>query len=197
MDIKAVAFDVGGVIGDVHLRHLILNIRKVFLKNADKSAKNIKALFKKTLKGNPDVEKLLESLPFNYQDWKKLIKPNQGIEKEILQDLSPSVDRFIISNINEFHWNVCLDKLPIRNYFQECNCILSCRVGALKPEKEMWQKSLFFINRRPEEVLLIDNNPANVKSFIAFGGNAIRYCCRWDCVGELKRKLSYYGVVVT
>lgn len=196
MSVKAVAFDVGGVIGDIHLKRLFLRISKIFQKEyAGNSAKNIKALLKKILKNNPDVEGLLENLPFDYKDWINLIKPNQELEKIVLQNLNPSIGRFIVSNINELHWNVCLKNIPIKNYFKEDNCILSCRVGALKPEMKMWRKALNFISKYPEEVLLVDNNPANVRSFIAFGGNAIKYCCRWDCSEELKRKLSSYEVI--
>ncbi|MDZ7611906.1 MAG: hypothetical protein U5L10_04025 [Candidatus Moranbacteria bacterium] len=196
MSIKAVAFDVGGVIGDIQLRQLMLKLGKSFKKSyLSQTFTSLKNLFRKSLQGNADIENFLENLTLSRSDWGDLIKANSGLETQVLQHLGSDIEKFIISNMEELHWSICLEKIPIENYFQENNCILSCRVGALKPQEAMWQKATEIIGRPPKEVLLIDNNPANVKSFIAFGGNAVRYFCRLDSTEKLKNNLISFGVI--
>jgi FMN phosphatase YigB (HAD superfamily) len=194
--IKAIAFDVGGVISDIHLWKLCLKFKKIFQSGyAHKAYSETKVLFKKIFQGNTDVEKFLENLPLTENDWKSIVKPNHSIEAEIIRFLNPEIDKFVISNIQELHWLVFWEKTFIKEHFNETNCILSCRVNASKPQRKMWQRALNTINKLPEEILLIDNNPANVKSFREFGGNAIKYCCRWNSPKKLKRDLLRYNAI--
>jgi putative hydrolase of the HAD superfamily len=63
--------------------------------------------------------------------------------------------------------------------------IFSARIGAVKPEPAAFEAAVRQLSRRPQEILFIDDRPANVQGAIAAGLRAVRFTSAADLRAEL------------
>jgi putative hydrolase of the HAD superfamily len=63
--------------------------------------------------------------------------------------------------------------------------IFSARIGAVKPEPAAFAAAVRQLSRRPQEILFIDDRPANVQGAIDAGLRAVRFTSAADLRAEL------------
>ncbi len=81
-------------------------------------------------------------------------------------------------------------KLDLKGYFKYQIC--SAYIGSLKSNPESFTKVLRFLQKKPDECLFIDDNPANIVSAKQAGLNTILFK---DAL-QLKRELEDYAVLI-
>lgn len=101
--------------------------------------------------------------------------------------------RGILSNVGTAHWNFCTKTFPfLLDYFPE-NHVLSYRVGAMKPSSKIYGAALQTARNQipdiqPEEILFIDDLPANVLGAQEFGLDAVPFINADQLGKELERR---------
>jgi len=208
MDIKAIIFDFGNVIGGFD--HMII-CRKL-AKLSDYPPEEIYGLvFKSGIEKEYD-----EGLPFkefhkkvmraiNLNDkisleefeniWGDIFSENLKTE-EVLEKIPSHIKMFLLSNTNPVHWKQ-IKKLPIISRFF-CNTkqqILSFKVGERKPSKKIYLEGIARTGVPINQIVYIDDNPEFVQAFIELGGNGIIYDSTKNTVEKLKQGLTQFGVI--
>ncbi len=80
---------------------------------------------------------------------------------------------FLLSNTNELHYEHLQSSYPALRHVD--GAVLSYRVGARKPEPEIFLAAMKIAGARPETCLFIDDIEENVEAARALGIRAIRY----------------------
>jgi putative hydrolase of the HAD superfamily len=96
----------------------------------------------------------------------------------------------LLSNTNETHINWVRGHFDVLRRFDEC--VLSFRVGAIKPESAMYEAALRAIQCRPEECFYTDDIPAYVVRGREFGLQAEMF----TGVDELRGQLNARGIEI-
>ena len=94
----------------------------------------------------------------------------------------------ILSNTCEPHWDyVSRGRFAIiAKYFDPC--VLSYRVGAMKPERKIFEAASEAAGMAPEELLFLDDQPANVDGARAAGLDAVLYTSPQRLIVDLIRR---------
>jgi len=90
--------------------------------------------------------------------WADMFEENIEVS-DIIRRLRDRVQLLILSNTNEWHFEYTRLHFPIINAFEDY--ILSYKVGALKPDPVIYKEALKK-SRYPDNVIFIDDHPANV-----------------------------------
>jgi putative hydrolase of the HAD superfamily len=72
-----------------------------------------------------------------------------------------------LSNTNAFHWSRMISKWPVTGLFEYR--LLSFELGAVKPDRELFDRAIAQLPVPPDRVLFIDDNPVNVEGARAAG----------------------------
>lgn len=94
----------------------------------------------------------------------------------------------LCSNTSEPHWALERRRLPFADRFDPV--VLSCRVGAMKPDRRIYDALSSLSGVAHREIVFIDDAPANVEGARAAGIHAIRY----SSVRQLESDLEEAGV---
>jgi putative hydrolase of the HAD superfamily len=90
---------------------------------------------------------------------------------ELLDRIPGHLQKAVLSNINELHWQyVAADSGFTRRIDR---FFLSYRIGMIKPDGETFSHVQGALGCRPEEILFIDDNPANVNAGVEAGFKAV------------------------
>jgi HAD superfamily hydrolase (TIGR01509 family) len=89
-----------------------------------------------------------------------------GVEP-LLTELAGKVPLYILSNTNVAHIRYAVAQFPVLALFQKI--LTSYDLGARKPEPEIYRRMLGAIQRRPNEILFIDDRQDNVLAARAVG----------------------------
>ncbi len=119
---------------------------------------------------------------------------NKEIE-HIFEEIKPDIKLRILSNTNPIAWGYWKNLSVVKNYFKDEEQFLSFRMGARKPDKEIYMKALKTCDCEIGEVLLVDDKERNTEPFKELGGNAIVYNCRLESIDELRKKLKEFDVL--
>lgn len=180
-EVKAVIFDLGNVLIDFDHRIAADKISKF----AKKSAKeifdlffdsNITASFEEG-KISPEnfFRKVSSALNLNiaYEEfvpiWNEIFFLSKK-NKEVYNLASQLKDRYklaLLSNINILHWEYVRDRFPIFDVFG--NIVLSCEVGARKPDRLIYEKTLSLIGSFAGETFYTDDRSELVESAKSLG----------------------------
>lgn len=120
-----------------------------------------------------------------------VLEENQIFVKRLADEGFP---RGILSNVGTAHWNFCIKTFPfLLEYFPD-NHVLSYRVGAMKPSREIYEAALQTAQNqipdiRPEEILFIDDLAANILGAKEVGLDAVQFVD----VGQLNREFERRG----
>jgi putative hydrolase of the HAD superfamily len=109
----------------------------------------------------------------------------QPLMRHLLDDLHGRYPLAILSNASDL-LEPTLDKLELTHYFDII--INSHRIGVAKPDEAAYQIALERMNRRPQEVLFIDNLERNTKAAEALGITSHLYTDVLNLVEELARQ---------
>jgi putative hydrolase of the HAD superfamily len=110
----------------------------------------------------------------------------QLIPDEVLQALTRSIHLWIISNTNKLHFDFMARQFTFLRHFE--GTVLSHEVGALKPDKQIFQHALEKAQARASEVLFVDDQEINVRAAQELGIDAFRFLNVNQFVAELKAR---------
>ena len=93
----------------------------------------------------------------------------------------------VLSNTCRLHWRHCADRyrliaesFPVR--------VLSCDVGAVKPDLEIYRAAAQRAGVSPAEIFFVDDLEDNVNGAIAAGFDAVRYVSMPQLADDLRRR---------
>lgn len=188
--IKAVVFDIGGVLAQDVWENLLPYIASKYSLDYDEVYKVGKLLWKEfaCLQGNNYQalekqywQKFIESLwdkkpPSNISEEKFIhltehfINPVGGGMVELLEKLqSQKINLAICSNNNEFWFRRQWNKLELHRFFSLNKVILSCRVGVQKPDFKMFRKVVKALGVEKSKCVFVDDRCKNIKCAEEFG----------------------------
>ncbi len=119
----------------------------------------------------------------------------------VLEEMQPLVQRLaeenfprgILSNIGIAHWKYCIKKFPFILERFPTNHLLSYEVGAMKPEREIYQAAWEMAEKtvpdiQPAEIFFIDDMQRNVEGAKEFGLDAVQFVTMEQLAGEIAKR---------
>jgi putative hydrolase of the HAD superfamily len=97
---------------------------------------------------------------------------------------------YLLSNTDEIHLPWCLDRFSLGSLLD--GMILSYEIGAMKPDRAMYEHGLGRFALKPEECVFIDDLPANLEGARSVGIATVK--C--DSPEQVERDLAVLGVRV-
>lgn len=104
--------------------------------------------------------------------------------EEVVNGLARQYPLYLLSNTNELHLHHIKKNYPILENFQRL--FLSYKIGAMKPDDEIFRFMLNELEMEPEEIFFTDDKLSNVESAIALGINAAHF----QSTSELRKVLT-------
>lgn len=162
--IKAIIFDMGGVI-------LVNKVEKVYEKLAEMLKINYQDLKDLQQKHKEDIlsgrmssarfeELVKKEFKLNYgviKKWREAYLAVMSVNEELLslaKKLKKEYKIAVISNIPDLHAQINKE----RNIFSYFNpCLISCEIGLIKPQKEIFELSLKKLKLKANECIFIDD----------------------------------------
>ncbi len=185
-DIKAVFFDLGNVI--ICFDYMIA-VKKI-AKKTDKTPSEIFELFFSShltdlfdsgaidetefFRAVKDLLKLngLDKEDF-YDIWNNIFWENAGIAK-LIKDIKMKFQKFfIVSNTNKAHWEYVWNKFPVVRLADKV--ITSFEVGALKPDRRIYNKAIEEADCKAEKIFYTDDRVELVQAAGDLGFNAYAF----------------------
>ena len=115
-------------------------------------------------------------------------KENEGLDE--LLALLPQ-KKYLLSNTNKIvhgrhiaYCRITRNHFPLRE-----QRILSCEVGAIKPNPLIYKVALRRAEVKPEQALFLDDMPENIEAWRALGGVGIVYHAGVHSIQELRKEL--------
>jgi len=93
----------------------------------------------------------------------------------------------ILSNTCDWHWNYCRSRFCVLSECFDVH-VLSYRVGAVKPEADIFHKAAEMAGVRPEEIFFVDDIAAHVEGARAMGIDAVQYRTTAELAEQLRRR---------
>lgn len=200
--IKTIFFDLGNVLVHVDKDLAIREIANLPGLDPDRvmqiAASNIETAFEK---GLFSIEGYIDELQQRYNVlhgitveqlvtiWQKPFAINQPV-----WDLVPTLKRqaavILLSNTNELHIRAIEAKYSLLKELD--NAVLSFRVGARKPEEQIYREALQIAAADPDECLFIDDLPENVAVAQQLGIHSHRF----ETVEGLETFLTDFGFYI-
>jgi len=197
--IKAVVFDIGGVLAYDVWEHLLLDdqrgVARLHDLDPDEVRKAGQVLWKRFayLTGMREdnwreleeeywrlfIEQFHLSTPISefVQLTEEFIKPVKGMPR-LLEDLrSEGIDLAVCSNNTEFWFQRQRRKLDLDQFFDPARVILSNRVGFSKSSSglEMFQAVVSALQTAKESCLLVDDREPSIRQAVKFGLTALTF----------------------
>ncbi|NOY57719.1 MAG: HAD hydrolase-like protein [Calditrichaeota bacterium] len=197
--IKAVVFDIGGVLAFDIWEHAFLDPEKglaalLTLPRAEVREVGLKMwedFAYKAARSDAEIQMLEEQYwqqfrahfrlqtPTNFfiSTAEKFIKPVESMLPLLKKLHENKIELAICSNNTEFFHKRLIDKLDFIKYFERENKVLSSRIGYSKtsPGLEMFRQVERVVSAGKNEILLIDDRIKNIERAIEFGMNAILF----------------------
>jgi len=191
--IKAIIFDMGGVIliskiesGYKKLSELlnisyedfkeIYNLHHEDMQKGKLKVKDFIDIIKNKFNINKDIIKL----------WKKtyleIMKVNQVL-LDLINNLRKNYKILLLSNAPDLHYEINKER-KILSYFDDV--IISCQVGLIKPEKEIFNLTLEKLKLNPEECIFIDDREEHIVPAKEMRFRTILYRDNQQLINELK-----------
>lgn len=177
--VKALLFDLGGVIVDLDYKKTAYDFENIGLKNAEKaySQFNQTDLFNLFEIGHISSEEFLAeiqneitnqvSLSEITKAWNSMIIGFQHSKLEKIKKLSEQVPCYLLSNTNEIHLSYIEQLLQEMGFKHFLNIFESCyfshQIGKRKPHKETFEWVLNQMNYDAQDVLFIEDSPQHIE----------------------------------
>jgi len=201
--IKAVIFDVGGVIIDFSEEKYLTWLSKKIGIDYERADKVIEPLIKEMESGRlklRDAERIFSKkldLPLGSLMWTKGFSETASPSIEvvnILKDLSKNYKIGVITNVSFSRYyesrKLVLKSLILKKFIKEI--IASCYFGVRKPDERIFKEMLRRLKVNPEEAVFIDNQIENVEGAAKLGIHAILF----TNADKLKEDLKDLGIKV-
>lgn len=114
--------------------------------------------------------------------WNNIFTLKPGIEV-LLQTLARKYMLVCLSNTNEWHFEYCRQQFPVLSLFSAY--VLSCRVGACKPDAKIYKTALVTAGAQAHQCLYIDDILEFVQSAASLGIRGIHFMSVAQLQGEL------------
>ena len=178
-NIKAIIFDLGGVLLNISYQNTIASFKKLGIKNTDNiySKKTQSHIFNLIETGEITAKKFLEDLQVFTNNatiqevkdaWNAMLLNLPKKRLQVLLSLKSNHALFLLSNTNTIHINAISNKLGARKWEGFCNLFdkiyLSHEIGIRKPNSEAFQLILNQQKLNPKEVLFIDDSYQHIVS---------------------------------
>lgn len=177
--VKALLFDLGGVIVDLDYKKTANAFENIGLQNAEKaySQFNQTDLFNLFETGHISSEEFLAeiqneitnqvSLSEITKAWNSMIIGFQHSKLEKIKKLSEQVPCYLLSNTNEIHLSYIEQLLQEMGFKHFLNIFESCyfshQIGKRKPHKETFEWVLNQMNYDAQDVLFIEDSPQHIE----------------------------------
>ncbi len=199
-EIKAIIFDVGGVI--MFYDHMIaakqmsklikVSSQKIFriISNSGKYARFTQFCEKGALSKdywNLLAKKLeIKKIPYHKFNrlWNNIFCPNKKMKK-IIFNLKEDYKLALISNMGKEHKDYLIKKYKITGPFQIS--IFSCDIGIRKPDLRIYKLALKKLGLKPAEVVFIDDIKENIKGVNKIGIRGVLFKNNNQLFKDLKK----------
>ena len=194
--IKAVFFDLGGVIVDVHDKSFIDALVRVspfspqdFLVRARKFSAQ-KELEMGTISLKEFYEKTREyfyiSMKFaEFEDkFTQVFSPRKSVI-DVIEKIKDAVTVGVISDTSEAHFNRIVEQVEIIQQLPVI--ILSYREQIMKPDPAIFETAIHRANCDPQEAVFFDDKEENAKAAARIGMHGLLYTEKMDLLHELKK----------
>ena len=177
--VKALLFDLGGVIVDLDYKKTANAFENIGLQNAEKaySQFNQTDLFNLFEIGHISSEEFLAEIQSEITNqvslseitkaWNSMIIGFQHSKLEKIKKLSEQVPCYLLSNTNEIHLSYIEQLLQEMGFKHFLNIFESCyfshQIGKRKPHKETFEWVLNQMNYDAQDVLFIEDSPQHIE----------------------------------
>lgn len=103
----------------------------------------------------------------------KSYKPKADVQ-EFAKELRKKYELAMLTNFGK-SFDVLYKKWGIDKIFDEEKIYVSCKIGMIKPNDDIYLYTLEKLNRRPEETVFIDDRSANIETARRLGMNGILF----------------------
>ncbi len=104
------------------------------------------------------------------------------------QKLAQTHDLFFVTNTGPLHVPRIFELFPSLRFHKDCAA--SYALGAVKPEREFYERALKQFKRTATECVLVDDRPENVEGARACGLHAILYTSPEQTIADIQRLLG-------
>jgi len=195
--IKVIIFDLGNVMVDFDLRPAVERIANFCNRGPNEIIKlffgsNITNSFEK---GELSAEefynqaKEILGLKLGYESfvpiWNEIFffsSKNRAVY-HIANRLKNNYSLAMLSNTNILHYRYIKDRFPIFSIFE--NVFLSFEIGAVKPDKVIYQKAIKALDCLPENIFYSDDRPELIKSALDLGIKSYVYTSPEQLIKDL------------
>ncbi len=124
--------------------------------------------------------------------WLKLLGGQKNDTALIVDELSTNGKQLsILSNIDTWHFDFCLENIPVLNKFDKK--FTSFQLGIKKPDPAIFEVVAEKLNAETAECLLIDDKVENVKSAREIGYQAIQF----QTAEQLRKHLNDFDLLTS
>lgn len=195
--IRAVIFDMGGVLLLNRIEEVLQRVAEVLKIDAEAFREFQLEYHERIIRGRLSVREFvgmaderfgLEMGPDRIlQLWKKSYLEVMLINKALLETAERIRERGyktgMISNLSDLHAQINRERGLLEPFDV---CILSCEVGLIKPQKEIFQLAVQKLGLRPEECVFIDDREKYLSVPRDMGFRVIHYKGNKELIEELK-----------
>jgi 2-haloacid dehalogenase len=197
MNIKAIIFDLGGVLIDWNPAYLFDTLfddvekRRYFFEHIctpdwnemQDGGRSIKEANEELLAKHPEWKEYIEAY---YGRWEEMLGGPIHETVEVFRDLKENTDYklYALTNWSAELFPIALEKYDFLHWFD--GRVVSGEEKMRKPFREFYELTLERFNLVPEETLFIDDNLRNVKAAEELGINTIHF----TGAGALREQLS-------
>lgn len=132
------------------------------------------------------------------QIWRDIYSPVPGMA-EVLTAIRPEISRFIISNVDEIHWEGSFRVPPLQRFFPDPRqWVLSFTIGAKKPAEKIFRAAIERSGVAPAEIVYVDDRDTYLEAFrqLTEGqGRTIHYNCKHEAPEVLAERLRAEGAI--
>ena len=205
-EIKAVIFDVGGVLQlgvktrhlrkDLHISGVHESIAKKLKISIDQYFDSIDTAYVKSMEGQISKKETLSIISKNlkisekrieklYSDeYKKKYRKNKGLYKIARKLKKKGYKIAILSD----QWHLSKEvHIPKKDYSFFEKVVVSCEVGMRKPNREIYNLILSKLKLKPQETIFIDNQSWNIIPAHKLGMNTILFVDNENTKIQLKK----------
>lgn len=201
--ISSVAFDIGGVL--IHLNYLH-SIRQI-LPLCDQQRAVCSEQFFGLVRRDPSMAEYesgrISTREFfnhfvlqtgfrgtleQFRDiWQGVFSENEPMIA-FAQELSKTYSTWAWSNAGEMHFPWIYERFPSLNFF--AGDAISCYIGAVKPNRDYYDRALEKCGLRAEQVLFVDDRPENVEGARAAGIVTVQFTDTAETIAAMRAVLA-------